>query len=337
MTAGDKYNVEVEDHGGWAKEYHAAQRQERESHRWTNLLKPSVIGALLAVAGRIVVWPLALLVVFTSTSYLSHGNVLILVDDSIYAFTEQDPTMAGGCTGCLGLNKVCLIKYSIFAQDALIGATTFKSFAGRSPDLSLYDFSTLSAEALELGEKLDAKGVYCQSGVNEWGSMTAGIAGSAQDILDVVNTLNLNIAPQFQRELEIAVAGKALCESGWNIYTITRLFLYPTVKGSINFASIPGIDFNIFPDYTECRPDVTIDDNLVGSKLALATNGEDLLAVFPDLLKLFPYNFEQHSSSATRCSGWNDKVRLHFRAAASFQRLLRRLPRSCCQHNRRLH
>ncbi|KAI9984472.1 hypothetical protein PInf_005825 [Phytophthora infestans] len=117
-------------------------------------------GAVLAVVGRIVVWPLALLIVFTSTGYLSHANVLKLVDESIYAFTEQDPVMAGGCTGCFGLNKICLVKYSIFAQDAIIGATVFKSYAGRKPDLSLYDFSSLSKEALELGERLDAKGLF---------------------------------------------------------------------------------------------------------------------------------------------------------------------------------
>ncbi|KAG3246336.1 hypothetical protein PI124_g8936 [Phytophthora idaei] len=302
MTQGDKYKVEAGGSGDWATEYYAEQRRQQDQQNWMVFFKPSVFGAVLAVVGRIVVWPLALLIVFTSTIYLTHTNVLKLVDESIYAFTEQDPVMAGGCTGCLGLNKVCLIKYSIFAQDAIIGATVFKSYAGRKPDLSLYDFSTLSKEALELGEKLDAKGVYCQSGVNEWGSMTAGIAGSAQDILDVVNTLNFNIAPQFRRELEIAVEGKAPCESGWNIYTITRLFLYPTVKGSPNFASIPGIDFNVFPDYTECRPDVTVDDNLVGSKLALATHGEDPLAVFPDILKLFPYNFESSIPSVERAA-----------------------------------
>ncbi|POM58595.1 Hypothetical protein PHPALM_36739 [Phytophthora palmivora] len=243
---------------------------------------------------------MALLVVFMSTSYLSHSNVLKLVDESIYAFTEQDPTMAGGCSGCLSVNKICLLKYSIFNQDAIIGATTFKSFAGRKADVSLYDFSPLSQAALDLGEKLDAKGVYCQSGVNEWGSMTAGIAGSAEDILNVVTTLNLNIAPQFRRELEIAVAGNAPCESGWNIYTITRLFLYPTVKGSANFASIPGIDFNVFPDYTECRPNVVVDDSLVGSKLALDTSGENLLAVIPDILKLFPFNFKSSIPAANR-------------------------------------
>ncbi|KAL4162714.1 hypothetical protein PRNP1_003246 [Phytophthora ramorum] len=300
MTAGDKYKVGSGGNGNWGAEYYAEQRRERESQSWSVLFKPSVFGAFLAVFGRIVVWPLALLVVFTSTSYLSRGNVLKLVDESVFAFTEQDPTMAGGCTGCLGLNKVCLLKYSIFAQDAIIGATTFKSFAGRKPDLSLYDFSPLSQEALDLGAKLDDKGVYCQSGVNEWGSMTAGIAGSAQDIFDVVTVLKLNIAPQFRRELEIAVAGKAPCESGWNIYTITRLFLYPTVKGSTKFASIPGIDFNIFPDYTECRPNVVIDDSLIGSKLALDTNGEDLLAVYPDILTLFPFNFKSNIPAAER-------------------------------------
>ncbi|KAG7380448.1 hypothetical protein PHYPSEUDO_007222 [Phytophthora pseudosyringae] len=304
MANGDKYKVEGRDTGSgsgdWATEYYAEQRRQREQEKWTMVFKPSVFGAVLAVAGRIVVWPLALLIVFTSTGYLSNANVLKLVDESIYAFTEQDPVMAGGCTGCLGLNKVCLVKYNIFAQDAIIGATTFKSYAGRKPDLSLYDFSVLSPEALALGEKLDAKGVYCQSGVNEWGSMTAGIAGDAQDILDVVNTLSLNVAPQFRRELEIAVAGGAPCESGWNIYTITRLFLYPTVKGSANYASIPGIDFNVFPDYTECRPDVVVDDALVGSKLVLETNGEDPLATIPDILKLFPYNFESSIPSVPR-------------------------------------
>jgi hypothetical protein len=300
MTTGDKYKVGAGGAGGWAAEYYAEQRREQGSQSWTILFKPSVFGALLAVAGRIVVWPLALLVVFTSTNYLSSGNVLKLVDESIFAFTERDPTMAGGCSGCLGLNKVCLIKYSIFNQDAIIGATAFKSFAGLKPDLSLYDFSTLSQEALDLGEALDAKGVYCQSGVNEWGSNTAGVAGSAEDILNVVNTLNLNIAPQFRRELEIAVAGNAPCDVGWNIYTITRLFLYPVVKGSASFASIPGIDFNIFPDYTECRPDVPVDDSLVGSKLALDTKGEDLLAVYPDILTLFPFNFESSITPADR-------------------------------------
>ncbi|KAF4319936.1 hypothetical protein BBO99_00005740 [Phytophthora kernoviae] len=292
MTAGEKYKVETGGSGDWALEYYEQQRHEQERNGWSVLLKPSVLGACLALAGRIVLWPLALLIVFTSTDYLTHGTVLKLVDESVYAFTEQDPGMAGGCTGCLSVNKVCLIKYSIFESNAIIGATTFKDYAGRKPDLSLYNFSILSDEVLALGERLDAKDVLCQSGVNEWGSMTAGIAGSAQDILDVVDTLKLSVAPQFYRELEIAAADQAPCESGWNIYTITRLFLYPTVKGSVNFASIPGIDFNIFPDYTECRPKVDMSDSLIGSKLTLATNGEDLLAVYPDILKLFPYNFD---------------------------------------------
>ncbi|KAE9162409.1 hypothetical protein PF002_g32119, partial [Phytophthora fragariae] len=57
------------------------------------------------------------------------------------------------------------------------------------------------------------------------------------------------------------------------------------------YSSIPAADFNVFPEYNEYRPNVS-NDNIVGSKLALATNGEDLLAVVPDLLKQFPYGFD---------------------------------------------
>ncbi|KAE9263397.1 hypothetical protein PF008_g32375, partial [Phytophthora fragariae] len=57
------------------------------------------------------------------------------------------------------------------------------------------------------------------------------------------------------------------------------------------YSSIPAANFNVFPEYNEYRPNVS-NDNIVGSKLALATNGEDLLAVVPDLIKQFPYGFD---------------------------------------------
>ncbi|RLN92087.1 hypothetical protein BBJ28_00026727, partial [Nothophytophthora sp. Chile5] len=285
----------------WASDYYDQQQYEREKQGWSVLLKPSVIGACLAVGGRIIIWPLALLVLFVSTGYLSNGTVFNEVDNSAFAFTEQDPSMAGGCTACLAPCKIVLLKYMIFGQDAVISATTYKDLIGREAILSLYDFSTLSAEALALGEALDASGVYCQSGVNEWGSMTAGIAGSAQQIKDVITTLDLNIAPQMMRELELGVEHPdEKCVSGWNIYSITRLFMYPTVVGSASFASIPGVDLNVFPDYTECRPNVPMNDTLAASKLALATHGEDMLAVVPDILKLFPYNFDSSLPDVSR-------------------------------------
>jgi hypothetical protein len=41
-----------------------------------------------------------------------------------------------------------------------------------------------------------------------------------------------------------------------------------------------------FPEFTECRPEVSVDDT--DSKFALATDGEDLLLTVPDVVTLFP-------------------------------------------------
>ncbi|ETI43023.1 hypothetical protein L917_11459 [Phytophthora nicotianae] len=298
MSRGRKHKDDDDQDGDWATEYYKEQHLEHQG--WSVLFKPSVIGATLAVAGRIVIWPLALFIVFLSTGYLSKATVLKPVEQSIFAFSENDLTMAAGCTGCLGPVKICMVKYSLLGQDAIMSATTFKDFAGRKADESLYDFSVLTEENLAVGARLDANGATCQSGVNEFGAMTVAVASTARDILDLVLTMNISIAPQMMREIEIAVEGKAPCESGWNIHGVSRLYMYPTTKGSANFASIPAMDVNLWPDYTECRPDVPMSDNLVGSKLALATDGEDLLAVVPDILKLFPYNFDSSLPPVSR-------------------------------------
>jgi hypothetical protein len=44
------------------------------------------------------------------------------------------------------------------------------------------------------------------------------------------------------------------------------------------------------PHYTDCRPGIQ-NEVTIGENLAFATDGEDLLAVVPDILKLFPYEF----------------------------------------------
>ncbi|KAK1943798.1 hypothetical protein P3T76_005194 [Phytophthora citrophthora] len=98
---------------------------------------------------------------------------------------------------------------------------------------------------------------------------------------------NLNLAPQMVRELELVIQHAEECVSGWTMMSVVRLFQYPTTGG---FGQVPAVDTHIFPDYTECRPAVDI-DGLVGSKLALPTNGQDLLKVVPDQLTLFPYSF----------------------------------------------
>ncbi|KAL3661805.1 hypothetical protein V7S43_013099 [Phytophthora oleae] len=101
---------------------------------------------------------------------------------------------------------------------------------------------------------------------------------------------------------------------------ITRLFQYPTQVGDENFAKIPAVDLNVFPDFTECRPVVEIDDNLVNSKLAYDTKGQDLLVVVPEILTLFPYSF---TSSLCAVSIVLPSSNTHYQASTVVESLLR--------------
>jgi hypothetical protein len=94
--------------------------------------------------------------------------------------------------------------------------------------------------------------------------------------------------------------GASTCETTWNLLAIGRLFQCPTSVGDSNFLKLSAADLNVFPYYTECRPVVTIDDTLVGSKLALATNGQDPLLVYPEVLSLFPYAFTSNIPPVSR-------------------------------------
>ncbi|KUF81011.1 hypothetical protein AM587_10006624 [Phytophthora nicotianae] len=199
--------------------------------------------------------------------------------------------MAGGCTGCMGPCKIVLLKYSLFNGSAFVSSPVFNAFVALGPTEDLYDFSSLNPEALTLGQSLDDNGGICQSGTNDWGATHNVVTGTAQQILDVINTLGLSVAPQMVRELELSVGRTDGCDTRWSMLSLTRLFQFPTRAGDRNFGKLSAVDISIFPDYTECRPVVMVDDSLVGSKLALVTNGEDLVSVVPDSLTLFPYSF----------------------------------------------
>lgn len=71
---------------------------------------------------------------------------------------------------------------------------------------------------------------------------------------------------------------------------ITRLFYYPTTLGTAEFGKISAATINFYPDYTECRPDVGINDNLTESKLVFATDGVDP-SRWRRMCLLFPYSF----------------------------------------------
>ncbi|KAL3661804.1 hypothetical protein V7S43_013098 [Phytophthora oleae] len=179
----------------WAAEYYHQQDLVHQNQGLRTLLQPSVLMASVAVTGRILIGPLALLLLFFATGYLSNATVLIKSDNSFFAFTQNDLSMAGGCTDCLGPCKIVLLKYMLFNGSALISSPEFKAFGSLGPSESLYDFSPLSAEALALGDELDANDAICQSGINEWGSTTNVVLGTAQEVYNTIKILNLSVAP----------------------------------------------------------------------------------------------------------------------------------------------
>ncbi|GMF11394.1 unnamed protein product [Phytophthora lilii] len=285
----------------WTTRYYEQERLHRENKGWRNVLHPSVIGASLAIVGRPGVGPVMLLLLFIFTNYLSsEANFLITSDNSFFAFTEHDLSMAGGCVDCRGTCKIVLLKYALFGGEALTSAPTFAVFAGQPPMESLYDFSVLSSDALVLGESLDAGSAICESGVNDWGSAISVVTASPELIRDVIATMNLSIPSQMMQELEVSITRIDECPTTWSIMAIPRQFLFPAVHESPEFGKISAVAINIFPEYTECRPDTSVADEIADSKLALSTYGRDLLAVVPDALRLFPYSFKSSMHPVSR-------------------------------------
>ncbi|GMF16570.1 unnamed protein product [Phytophthora lilii] len=275
------------EHTSWATPYFEQQKALNDKQRWLKKLRPAVLGACLAVVGRIVVAPIMLAVVFACTDYLTTGTFLIEAKDSYFAFNEMDLVMTGGCGPCHVPCRRSLFQANAFNQEALMSKPMFESlFTATS-----WNYSVLSAEVLAFGDALDASGAICTGGVNEWGSPNIVITATAAEILQVVNVLKLSVAPQMIAEVTKAIKEKDKCETKWAIMALIHLFQFQTVKGSLDYSSIPAADFNVFPEYTECRPSVSNDD-IIGVKLAFATGGEDLLAVVPELLKQIPYEFK---------------------------------------------
>ncbi|EGZ23477.1 hypothetical protein PHYSODRAFT_257966 [Phytophthora sojae] len=251
-------------------------------------MRPAVIGAALAVVGRIALAPMMLILVFASTGYLTTGTFFIDAKDSYFAFNEMDLVMTGGCGHATS-------RADAFNHEVLKSKPNFESlFTATS-----WDYSALSAEALALGDALDANEAICTSGVNEWGSPNIVITATGEEILDVITVLKLSVAPQMLAELRKGIELKSECETKWAIMALIHLFQFQTVKDSLDYSSIPAADFNVFPEYTECRPAVS-NDNIVGVKLALATDGDDPLAVVPELLTQFPYEFKSNLSPVSR-------------------------------------
>lgn len=123
----------------WAEAYY---QDQRKTQGWSSLCRPAAVAAYIAIAGRVIAGPLALILLFTSTAYLSDGTVFINADQSIFAFTERDPSMAGGCTGCLGPCKIAMLKYKLIENMAITSAPPFFIFTSL-PQLSRCTTSAL--------------------------------------------------------------------------------------------------------------------------------------------------------------------------------------------------
>ncbi|KAG1705552.1 hypothetical protein DVH05_003240 [Phytophthora capsici] len=241
--------------------------------------------AFVAVFGRVVVAPMLLLTVFGVTKYLTSGQMFIEAPDSYFAFSAEDAVMVGGCTNCQVGCRTAVFQMSLFEYKALMSKPLFENLY----TMSLTNVS-LSASAIGLADTMEKDGTMCMSGFDEWGSPVTTFKGAPKMIVDVVHTLNLSVMPQVLLEVETAIHTVVNCRTDWVLEAHLRLFKFPTTKASADFSAVSVADFTVFPERTECRPNVSNSD-IVGSKLALPTAGYDLLAVVPDILTLFPYSF----------------------------------------------
>lgn len=72
--------------------------------------------------------------------------------------------------------------------------------------------------------------------------------GTAQQILEIIRTLDLSVAPQMVRELELSVGRTDGCDTPWSLLSLTRLFKFPMRVGDPNFGKLSAVDIGIFPD-----------------------------------------------------------------------------------------
>ncbi|EEY58607.1 uncharacterized protein PITG_10710 [Phytophthora infestans T30-4] len=248
----------------WGAQYYAEQERQKSTRNWRSTLHPSVLLAVCGVTGRCVIAPLVVAIVCITTGYFTSATFFIDAKHSYFAYSQLDPIMRGGCHTCLSSCRKVFIQLGAFGSDAIISMPAYEnSQVVANLDAAAGDYSKLTSEEITLADKLDHDGAV-------W-------------ILSVVNTLNLALAPQMKRALEVAVEQKEKCESRWNLGVVLRLHRFQTSKNSADYSSISVADFNTYPDYADCRPDIP-NQGIVGLKLAYATNGEDLLAVVPDRL-----------------------------------------------------
>lgn len=248
----------------------------------------SSIAACVAVAGRIVLMPLLVLALATSTDYFSSGKMFIGANDSYFAFSQRDPVMVGGCTNCsIGCRKT-FAQVLKFHGEAMMGKQDWLNLYTAA---FVWNENSISTDIIELADTMDSDPVaHCLSGPNDWGSHIMTIAGDPQYIVNAIDLMNVSVPPRQREQLELGLTNNEKCPTRWVLEMLIRMFKYKPSLESTEHMSISAATFSIFPEYTECRMEAS-GNNFVGSKLILSTNGVDLMSNVPSVVKLFPYDF----------------------------------------------
>jgi hypothetical protein len=257
----------------------------------------AVVGATLALLGRIVITPLMFIGFLLGTDYLTTGKAFLVQDDSFFDFVKEDPIMRGGCTGCgLGCDRTLLLL-SNFHNVALMSKPPYQDmFVTDSTNVS-----RLGPDALALAASITANNKSdCLAGINEWGSQLLAVVGTPKEVIDTVHMLNLSVGPQVMKEVILAAdPATAVCDTRWALESKTRMFTFLSTVSGGNYSYIPSPDFTISPEDTECRPKAS-NDGIIGERLALETHGVDLVANVPAAAKIFPYSFSSSLPEASR-------------------------------------
>jgi hypothetical protein len=260
-----------------------------------SLLRPAALVAYLAILGRVVVAPVLLVAFVVGSRFMTTAKVLIDADDSYFAFAEMDPVMRGGCVNCEPGCLEVFVKLAHYTDTLLLSKPEYEDLY----PLEEYNYSMLNDAAKEVAARIEASETStCMSGVDEWGSRVTMVAGTPREVLDTIDALGVSVSPKVLREVQNALDTVDDCPTRWVLDTHQRVFRFQTVANSLDFSVIPAADLSIFPEYTECRNGVS-NTGLVGETLALETENTDIVAVVPDLVRLFPYSFQSSITEVT--------------------------------------
>ncbi|POM66084.1 LOW QUALITY PROTEIN: Hypothetical protein PHPALM_18111 [Phytophthora palmivora] len=188
--------------------------------------------------------------VFADFYYLTGASFFLEAKDSYFAFNEKDLIMTGGCTGC-----PFHVDERIFSTTRLFTANQcLKICTQRQPGIIAFPKWKST----------------CIRDVKEWGFPNMVATTSAEELLQVIAVLNLSVTPQMVAELKKGIELKDKCVTQRAIIVLIHLFMFQTVKSSADYSLIPAADVNVFPEFTECRPNVS-NSNIIASKLVLST------------------------------------------------------------------